>query len=325
MALNALDIAVAERDPLKKGIMMAMFKSALPSPMDRLPVETANALTQQVIRMTDPGSPSTRNLNDTVTAYQAQFTRGQETLKIIENKVTVDPVFMEQKNYVQDPVQMQITAYGKVVRTTVNDLLINGDPGSDVTQPAGLDYRLRNDAMFSGQAIDGGALNVDADEASRLLWLRHIDNAIVRANGIANICIVNTQTWVQLRSVLRTQRLLDTTKDQFDRMIMAYGNTQILDAGQKPAGVITGAVAQQVIADDGITGIFGDASSTPMYFLNTEGDEGARLLQLSPFKAEKLGINPNSPSEFVIDLRWVIGFLLPVKFCLSSVDGLDIS
>ena len=325
MALNALDLAVLEKDSLKKGIMLAMFKSQLPSPMDQLPVENVQSLSQQVIRMTDPGTPSTRNLNDTVTAYQAQFTRGVETLKIIENKVVLDPTFLDVKTYVQDPITTQTKAYARVVRNTINDLFLNGDPGSDVTQPAGLDYRLRNDADFNGQAIDGNALNVDGSDANRLSWLDLIDQSIQQANGIADLCILNKQTHLKLRSALRALKLLDTTKDQFDRKMFMYGDTKLIDAGQKPAGIISGAAADQIIGDDAVTGIFGDASTTPMYFINTKGDESVKLLQLHPFRVKNLGINPNNPAEVVIQVKWVIGFLVPQKFSISSLDGLDIS
>lgn len=325
MALNALDLAVLEKDALKKGVMLAMFKSALPSPMDFLPVENAQSLTQQVIRMTDPGTPSTRNLNDTVTAYQAQFTRGAETLKIIENKVVIDPTFLDIKTYVQDPITTQIKAYAKVVRTTINDLLINGDPGSDVTQPAGFDYRLRNDADFNGQNIDGNNLDVDGSDANRLTWLDNIDEAIQQANSIANQIVVNKQTHLKLRSALRALKILDTTRDQFDRKIFTYGDSKIIDAGQKPAGVITGLAADQVIPDDTTTSIAGTASTTPMYFVNTVDEEAVKLLQLHPFKVTKLGINPNAPNENVTDIKWVIGFLVPQKFSIAGLDGLNIS
>ena len=325
MALNALDLAVLEKDSLKKGIMFAMFKSALPSPMDFLGVENAQSLSQDVIRMTDPGTPSTRNLNDTVTAYQAQFTRGSETLKIIENKVVIDPTFLDVKTYVQDPVTTQTKAYAKVVRTTINDLFLNGDPGSDVTQPAGLDYRLRNDADFNGQAIDSTNIDVDGSDALRNQWLDQIDESIQQANSMANQIIVNKQTHLKLRSALRNLKILDTTKDQFDRKIFTYGDSKIIDAGQKPAGVITGAAADQVIGNDSTTGIFGDASSTPMYFVNTTGEESVKLLQLHSFRVKNLGINPNNPAEVIIQVKWVIGFLVPQKFSISSLDGLDIS
>ena len=326
MALTALDLAVLEKDPLKKGIMLAMFKGQLPSPLDLLPVENAQSLTQEVIRMTDAGTPSTRNLNDSVASYQAKFARGAETLKIIENKITLDPTFLDIKTYVQDPIGLQTQAYGKVVRTTIIDLLINGDPGSDVTQPAGLDYRLRNDADFNGQAIDSSKIDIspDTSDANRNSFLNFFDEAIQICNGMGDLAIINRQTLIGIRALLRVLKLLDTTKDQFDRKIMVYGDTKLVDAGLKPAGVITAGVADQVIGHDTATGIFGDGTSTPMYLMNISGEESCKLLQLHPFRVQKLGINVNNPAEWVVDVKWPIGFLTPTKFSIASVDSLGL-
>ena len=165
-----LDMAAIEQKPLKKAIMFAMFDGERPSPMEKLPVETTRSLTQRSVRMTDAGSPSTRNIGQAVATYAAKFTTDEEALKIIENKITIDKVLLDQKDYIQDPITLQFKAYGMVVKATVNDLFINGDPGSDVTQPAGLDYRLRNDATFLNQAVDANNLDVDGSDANRHIW-----------------------------------------------------------------------------------------------------------------------------------------------------------
>lgn len=326
MALTMLDMAAIEQKPLKKAIMKAMFKGVLPSPMEQLPVETANALTQQVTRLTSAGSPSTRNINDTVSAYEAKFTTGVETLKIIENKIEVDKVLLDVKTYIQDPLSLQVTTYSAVIRNTVNHLLINGNPTADETQPAGLHYRLQNDAMFLNQGVDANGLATYTNEATALSWLNLIDEGIELCGGGApDICVVNRQTWRGFRAALRRNKLLDTTRDQFDRVIMQYGTTKFINAGQKPDNVLDSSAAGQVIGDDTQTSIFGTASSTPMYFLSTAAEEGCKLLQLHPLRVTRVGINPNDPGKFVIDVTWPIGFLLPQKFCLSSVEGLDIT
>ena len=325
-AINMLTVAATEQKPLKKAIIMAMFKGVLPSPMDFLPLGNANALSQQVTRLTDAGAPSTRNINEAVAAYEAKFTTGTETLKIIENKIQIDKVLLDVKTYIQDPLTLQIKTYSAVVRNTVNDLLINGDPGSDPTQPAGLQHRLASDALFVNQGVDAGGLNVDNNDAARLSWLNYIDEAIeLCGGGKPDLCIINRQTWRAFRAAQRTLKTLDTTKDQFDRVIMQYGGVKFVNAGQKAANVLSSAAAGQVIGDDAQTDIFANASSTPMYFLSTEATEGIRLLQLHPLRVTKVGLDPGNPGQFVVDVTWPIGFLIPQKFALSSVQGLDIS
>lgn len=326
MALSLLDIAAAEVKPLKRAIMMSMFKGRLPSPADFLPVENAQGLTQQIVRMTDGGSPTTRNINEAVAAYQAKFSDREETLKIIENKIVIDKVLLDVKTYIQDPIAMQTRAYGEIVKNTVNNLLINGDPTSDTSDPAGLDFRIKNDAFFLNQSVNAANLDVDASDANRLTWLDHIDNVITLVGGGASgNFIVNRQTWIKFRSSLRALKLLDTTKDQFDREITQYGNHKIYDAGLKPAGAVSGAVAQQVIGDDTHTSAYGTASTTPMYLVSVEGDEGARLLQLHPLRVTKVGLDPGDPKDYVVDVTWPVGFLFPSKYALGSIQGLNIT
>ena len=61
-----------------------------------------------------------------------------------------------------------------------------------------------------------------------------------------------------------------------------------------------------------------------MYFFAT-GEEGVRLLQLHPLRVTKVGLDPGDPGQFVVDITWPIGFLIPQKFALASVQGLDIT
>lgn len=325
MPLTLLDVASVEHAPMAKAVLMAMFESVLPSPMEQLPIENATSLGQKTVRMTDGGSPSTRHLNAAVAEYSAKFSDRIETLKIIENKVTIDKVLLEVKDYIQDPLALQMKAYSAVIKSKVNELFINGDPGADPTTPAGLHYRLSNDGTFVGQSVNAAGLDVDASDANRLTWLDHIDEAITLANGVPDFAIVNRQTWIRFRSALRALKLLDNTRDQFDRVVMVYGSVKILDAGQKVSGVIDNLAADQIIANDGQTSIFGTASSTPMYFVRTGGEEGVRLLQLHSLRTQKLGLDPGDPGQYVIDVTWPIGFATPTKFCISSVQGLDIS
>lgn len=328
-AHTLLDMAVVEQKPIKKAILISMFKGRLPSPIDVLPVKGANALSQSVVRMTDPGSPSLRALNTDVAAFKARFADRDEVLTIMENKIVIDKVLLDVKSYVHDPVAMQTRAYGAIVKNTLNHIFINGDPTVTPVEPAGLDFRLRTDAHYLQQSVNANNLDVDASEANRLLFMDHLDDLFTRVNGgAASFLGVNRQTWIKIRSILRAQKVLDTTKDQFDRVIMVYGNSKILDCGNRPSAALKvgdGTATDQVIGDDTSTSTFGTAASTPIYCFSTEGDDGAQLLQLSPMKVQKLGIDAGNPSDFVIDVYWPWGFSIQDRFALGSIQGLNIT
>ena len=327
--LTMLDIAAIEQKPLVKAIQMAMFEGQLPTPMEMLPVASAQSLTQQTIRMTDGGAPTTRNLGDAVVGYKATFADRHETLKIIENAVKLDKIYLDIKTLVQDPLALQFKAYGAVVKSKVNDLFINGDPTAVVSDPAGLRFRLQNDATFLNQAVNAAGLDlhtVATLEANSHTWLDFIDEAITLCGGgDPDLAIINRQTWIRFRSALRRLKILDTTRDQFDREIMTYGRVKFVNAGQKASGVLTSAAAQQVIGNDTETSLFGTVNTTPMYFVQTRSEEGVRLLQLHPMRMVKVGLDTGDPGQYVIDFTWPIGFATPQKFCISTVQGLDIT
>ena len=325
LGTTLLDMAAIEKRPMARAIIRAMFTATLPSPIDTIPVVNALALSQQIVRLSDAGAPSTRNIGQAVTAYAAKFVDATETLKIIENKITIDKVLLDVKTYIQDPIKLQTDQYAQTVKLLMNELLIAGDPGTDVTQPAGLDYRLRNQALFVGQSVNAAGLNVDNSDANRNEWLDKMSEAVDLARAQADICIVNRQTYQALRSALRNLKLYDTTKDQFDRQVMVYDGVRFYDAGQKPAGALQSSATNQIIGDDNATSIFNTGSTTPMYFLSTKGEQGVKVLQLHPLRVTKPGIDASDPGVFVIDVTWPIGFLVPHKFAISSVQGLDIT
>jgi hypothetical protein len=328
--LNLLDLSVLEQKDMNRAVMFAMFKGVLPSPMDLIPVSTAKSLSQQTLRLTNPGSTTTRALGGAAGDFKAQFSDKAEPLTIIHDDIKLDPVHLDIKTYVQDPIALQVRAYGQTVRAKINDMMINGDQGSDETLISGFFPRLRDDPTFLNQSVDAGTsgtpLNVDGSDANMFLWLDKIDEAITLCGGgNPDLCIVNRQTWIKLRSILRRQKLLDTTRDQYDRELMTYGNVKILNAGQKEAGLLTSAAAQQVIGDDTLTDNVGNSNATPMYFVQTTGEEGVRLLQLHSMRVKRVGLNTNNTAEFVVTIIWPVGLLIPQKFALSALMGLDIT
>lgn len=325
--LSMLDAAALQQPDMMKKIMDAMFKGTLPTPMEYIPTASAQALSAQIVRITDAGSPAVRDINAEPAVYKASLTTGVENLKIIANTQIVDKVLLEQKNFVTDPLEVQTRTYAQAVRAFMNHLLINGNPGTTVAEPSGLDYRLRNDATFIGQSMDGNSLALLAvTDAEMATWLELIDNAIARLRGQCDMIIVNLQTWLKFRSALRTAKLLATTRDSFDREITMYGTVKMIDAGQKPAGLVTGAAADQVIGNDTQTSIFDAAvtASTPMYFLSTNSEEGFRILQMHPLRVERFPPSSGNPSSHVLDWTWPVGFYTPIKFCIASVQELKL-
>lgn len=323
--VTLLDIAATVKEPVTSQVLLGAFEGQLPSPVDFYPTRKVDQLSMKTVRVTDPDAPTTRAIGGSAGSYKAKVSDRTESLKVIQDKVTFDVVFLKQKGYIEDPIDLQFRIYGESLKHELNNLIVNGDPGADETEPEGLQYLADNDAMFSGQGVDAGGLDVDANDANRNTWLDRIDEAMeLSGGGAPDICILNRQSYRKFRSALRNLKLYDTTQDQFDRRVMMYENTKFVDAGQTPAGMLSPS-GTQVLLDDGYTDIFGNSSASIMFFVSFKGEMGAKIAHLGPPENERLGINPNDPAQYVVSMTYCPGFSYPIRFAFSTLQGLDVS
>jgi hypothetical protein len=220
----------------------------------------------------------------------------------------------------------------KGIAYTVNDLFINGDPTTNVKNPTGLKYRSENDARFwggattgndRGQVLDANNFDIDANAVNQAAWLDKIDDVIYRVDAHKpSFCVMNKQTLMKLRSTLRALKLLDTTKDQFDRRIDVYADCPLLDIGVKAAGAILGDAANQVIPNNTETSPFqATANTTSLYFVRT-GDAYVQGLQMGALATNDLGQLKDSPHLVRTNIQWVLGFYVGQARSFSRLAGL---
>jgi len=332
--MTLAESAAIEQKKLRKGVLLAFYQDTLPSPVERVPFEDVESLNVPVAMLAQADAPTLRLINEAPQAWDARFDQFSETLKVIENTLVHDPVVLMQKNLVVDPRQQKITAYQRQLQYLVNELLINGDPSSDPRNPAGLLYRLDNEAKFAGQTVDCSqagpvGLNVDASDANRLLWLDYIDDGLYRIDGgNPTFFAMNRQTHLKFRSALRALKMLDTTKDQFDREITSYRGVPFLDTGPTAAASLTGAT--QVIADDTETAPSAATNTTSMYAVKTGSDHFMGLqmgggLDVRHFGEATAMSGTTLILQDVTRFRWVLGFYTGHPRCIVRVCGLDIS
>lgn len=319
-----VETAIHEKNPVLKKVYEGRFMGKLPRPTDFIPRETVPNFAPKSLHLTHTDRPTFRNLNAAAGSYRVKYADREQTVKIIQDTIVID-VEQTEVEYLRDPVDLQLTEYGKALGSLENDILFNGNPGDDDTVPAGLFYRFANDALLLGQAVDANALAVNTNDATRASFLLLLDEAIELAGGGApDLMAMNRQTWRIFRASLRNSKLLDTTRDQFDRMIYEYGGVKFVNPGLKPENELSAAESGQILRADQTTSLFDDASTSQIFIINTKGDEGLRLLQVHGLKEERLGQNPNNPTEVVNDVRSTMGIFLPSTFCVSILDGLDI-
>lgn len=316
------ETALLEKNPVLNKIYEGYFQTQRPTPTEYIPRETVSTFEPKTLHMTNTDTPTTRNLNASAGAFRVKFGDRHETVKIIQDSIVID-IEQTEVEYMRDPVDENLRAYGSLLSALENDLLINGDPGADDTQPAGLLYRFNNDATLLGQVVNAANTAPNTNDTTRDSFLLYLDEAVeLCGGGSPDLMIMNRQSWRIFRAALRNRKLLDQNRDQFDRLIVEYQGAKVVNPGLKPANMLSSAATGQIMLADGTTSVFGTASRSQIIFAKTKGDSGLRILQTHGLKTKKLGQNPNNVTEMVADARSTIGFFLP-PFCVSMVDELD--
>lgn len=339
MAITLLDEVALEKQNLRKGILMTLVKYV--SMMDRIPFETTGALHLTVTYLAGVPTVPLRHLNETPASSQANFSQMNEALQILDTDVEVDPVLVDNQNVVQ-PVHVAHTqAVVKAIGYRFNDLFVNGDPTSDARQPAGLKYRLSQDPRFSGMTINATGNTVELDcrpnaaDADLLTWLNRLDQLHYLLEQGTDVFVVNQQTMLSLWAALRKLRLLDVTKDQFEREIIRYRGVSIVDIGYKPSGAVTGVPASAGQAGDQIIGNDSEAASgqganaysnqSPIYAVRF-GDGYTVALQQTPLRVKPFGETETPPHFVRTNIRWVVSPCVPFqKRSIARLVGCAVS
>ena len=319
--------------PLIKGVVMAMLEE--PFVIDRLPFENAGTLGVTITYVSSVPAAGFVDLNETPGEITTGLAQVQETLKIIREYADVDSALINNRESMQNPRTLRAKIAAKGIAYTVNDKLINGSVVTDPSEPDGLLRRLENDQRLvgpetsgnlRGQTRDAAGLDVDSSDANRLIWLDRIDEVIYMIDGHRpSFGIMNKQTLLKLRSILRALKLLDTTKDQFDRRIDVYADVPLLDIGVTAAGAIRGNESTQIIRDDNETSPFAStASTTSMYFVRT-GSDYFMGIQKEPLQVEDIGRVSASPHLIRTYIEWILGWMVIQKRAVSRLAGLDIT
>jgi hypothetical protein len=330
-AVTLLDELALSQPRYRAGVLKTLLEQVLLQ--DRIPYVTTGTKSVSYRFLSGIPSVQLRLLNEAVGLRKAEFTEASETLTIIENDVDIDPVILEDTGPVMNLELAQTEQIIASIGYKINDLFINGNPASDIREPAGLLYRFRNDTRFTGQTIniptsgttEHNFIPGSATDANILAYLYALDKTVYllnNGNNIGNtIGLTNQQMILALNANLRQIKLYDTTRDQFDREFVAYKGVSFLDAGYKDTGAISGVpaaagnVGDQIIPHDMGAGVAGAteavggslafSNQNPIYFVRL-GENFVTGLQMAPLKVDPIGKTDTSPHYIRTNIQWVM-------------------
>jgi hypothetical protein len=273
-----------------------------------------------------------------------------ESLNIIDTDIDIDPVLVAIKNQITPIEVAQTKAVVASIGYRINDLFVNGDPLSDAREPRGIKVRLRDDPRLLGQTVNCSAnatpidvkpATIAASAVNAYIFLNKIDELLATVPN-TSFMLMGRQATLAFWSMLRAAKLLDVTKDQFERQIGSYRGVPFLDPGFKPVAAISGstdAVAadtNQILgndadvftagADPGVgNGANAYAHSNIVYAVRT-GDDYLASLQLEPLRVKALGETEASPHYVRTNIRWVVNPCAPMqKRCVARLIGFTVA
>ena len=333
MPVTLLDELAIETNNMRKGILQTLVETV--NLQDRFSWENTGALQLPVTYLSGIPTVPLRHINEVATPVSAQFAQLVEPLHIIDTDIDIDPVLVAIKNQVTSIEVAQTKAVVSAIGYRINDLFINGDPAVNAREPRGVKVRLRDDLRFTGMTVNATANAValdfspDGTDANKLMCLNKIDELLAMLEDKATILLVSRQFRLAFWSSLRQLKLLDVTKDQFEREILSYRGVPIVDPGFKPVAAIDGtadvttADVNQIIGFDGDVytaggdpGVGNGANAYPLastvYALRL-GPEHVLSLQLEPMRVKAYGETDATPHMVRTNIRWVISPCAPLQ------------
>lgn len=316
MAFTLADLANIEKDTLRKSVMDTLLMES--DVLQDIPWETLGTLSTTVVRIQDLPSVGFRKVNEGYSSGDGSLEQNVETVSLMGMYSDVDKVIAKTKNTIGEARAIQQQMMVKAMSYNFNDKFINGNPETDPDEFKGLEQRVGdlNAAGFTSQYIDNGGTSGDGillNSAERNNFLDKFEQAQYAIKGHnPEWAYMNNSTLRATRSVLRREGLLDTTKDQFDRVISMYGSTKLSDIGVK-ADQTTEILPNTETLEDA-----GAAESTSIYFCKYGIGEFFWGIQAYEMEVEDVGRLEGSP-VFRTEVDWPLGLAQSDPYSISRL------
>lgn len=319
MAFTLVDVSKIEKDILRKSVLDKFIMES--NMMELLPFETIGQMATTIIRYASLPSVGFRRINGTFSSADGRLEQQTETIAAMGLFSDTDKIIAASKNSVADARALQQAMAVKAMAFNMNDKFINGDPEVDDKEFKGILKRIDdlNSEGFTGQYISNAGTSGDGillNSAERHNFLDHVDQSIYAISGHnPAFALMNSTLLLALRSTLRREGLLDTTKDSFDRTVDVYDSVRLLDIGVK-ADQIT-----EILPNTETLEAAGAAESTSIYYVKPGIGEDFWGIQTYPMDVDDKGLLQTQP-VFRTEVDWPVGFAQANPYSLVRHYGI---
>ena len=312
------DMAQIETDVLRKSVFDTLLMES--RVQEFVPWETIGALSTKIVRYKDLPSIGFRAIGGDYSEGNVRMQQAIEHIALMGVYCDTDKAQVRAKNTIAEARAIQQTAALKGMAYHFNDKFVNGNPeasSTTVNEFKGLKERIEDIRVdYSGQYIDNDGTSGDGillNSAERHNFLDHVDQAMYAIKGHKpDMGLMNHNVLLALRSVLRREGLLDTTKDQFDRVVNVYGGCELQDIGVK-ADQTTEILPNTETLEDA-----GAAESTSIYFVRFGVGEYMWGIQEYEIEVDDIGqLEDGVTYRTIVD--WPVGLAILDPYSVSRL------
>lgn len=312
MPITIADLRKLEKSPLTAGVMdIFLMEHEL---AQYVPVKRVNTMKARVIREVTLPTPGWRQFGQGFAESKGSLDWAEETVYSVGGYIDVDELIEMDANVVESPRAKQIKLWAKALAYTFNDTLINGSAAVTPDQPDGLLNRVNN--LASRQILDAAGADVSRagftdTNANSVLDL--LDQLIYVCDGHRADCILmNDNALLAVWRILRREKLLDITKDQFGREIVSYKGAKLLDVGVKADQ------STKILPD-----LPGGATGTTFIAVKF-GEDYFSMLNYRPLKVTDIGRLESKPT-LRTEVEWVFGYMMPHPRGLAILKNVKVA
>jgi len=293
MSWTLAELSKIETDVLRKSVVDTMLMES--NVLELVPWETIGQLSTGIIRIQDLPSVGFRRINAGYTESTGHFEHKTEQIALLGGDIDTDKAIARAKNTVADARAIQQNLMLKAITFAFNDKFINGTVLSDVLEFNGLKKRVDDIVAegYTGQKINascGGVGILNSSGASHA-FLDKLDALIYAVKGHKpDFLIMNAKTLLALRSLLRREKLLDTTKDMFDRIVDVYMGARLIDIGIK-----ADQSTEIITSTEDNAGLPGSSEHSSIYAVKFGVGDNTWGIQEYPIEVEDLGQLESKP------------------------------
>lgn len=304
------ELSKIETDILRKSVIDTLIMES--NLMELVPWETIGQLQTGIIRIQDLPSVGFRRVNGEYDSTDiGHLEHAVETIALFGRDIDTDEAIARAKNTIADARAIQQTLTLKSMAYSFNSNVIKGEVSA--TTPLvfnGLRKRVNdiNAEGFTSQKVDAacGGVGILNATANRHAFLDKLDTLMYAIKGHQpDYLLMNSKMLLALRSLLRREQLLDTTKDMFDRKIDMYQGARLVDIG-----VEADQTTEIITSTEASTGAEGSSEHTSIYAVKF--GIGDMTWGIQEFPLEAVDLTPGnktleSKPAFRTRITWNLG------------------